>query len=56
MRLCDRLKIKNVAHFRINIFSIKDRKQNLENIHREAEKQRIYQILHVINRILDSLC
>ena len=56
MRSCDRLKIRNAANLRINIFSIEDRKQNLENIHREAEKQEIYQILHIIDRILDSLC
>ena len=56
MKSCDRLEIINAAHLKINIFSIKDRKQNLENIYREVEKQEIYQILHVINRILDFLC
>ena len=37
MKSCDRLEIKSAAYFRINIFFIEDRKQNLENTHKEAE-------------------
>ena len=56
MRSYDRLKIRSVTYLKINIFFIEDRKQNLKNIYKEAKKQRIYQILYVIDRILDSLC